>query len=113
MNYYDVLGVSTDASFDEIKVAYRNMIKAFHPDFYKGNKEFAQKKTIEVNEAYETLSDPQKRKMYDQFGPDGPQGFNGFNGTGGPFGNVKNEIYEQYDLFADYEDLRKEKKHPY
>ena len=46
MNYYDVLGVSTDASFDEIKVAYRNMIKAFHPDFYKCNKEFAQKNTI-------------------------------------------------------------------
>lgn len=65
MNYYDVLGVSTDASFDEIKVAYRNMIKAFHPDFYKGNKEFAQKKTIEVNEAYEVLKDVQKRQEYD------------------------------------------------
>ena len=62
MNYYDVLGVSTDASFDEIKVAYRNMIKAFHPDFYKGNKEFAQKKTIEVNEAYEVLKNAQKRQ---------------------------------------------------
>lgn len=65
MNYYDVLGVRTDASFDEIKVAYRNMIKAFHPDFYKGNKEFAQKKTIEVNEAYEVLKDVQKRQEYD------------------------------------------------
>lgn len=65
MNYYDVLGVSTDASSDEIKVAYRNMIKAFHPDFYKGNKEFAQKKTVEINEAYEVLKNTKKREEYD------------------------------------------------
>ena len=66
MNYYNILGVSRSASDEEIKTAYRNMIKAFHPDYYKGNPEFANKKTIELNEAYEVLKNPQSRKEYDQ-----------------------------------------------
>lgn len=65
MNYYEILGVSTTTTLDEIKVAYRNLIKAFHPDYYKGNKEFAQQKTVEVNRAYEVLKDNEKRLEYD------------------------------------------------
>ena len=73
--YYDRLGVSKDASQDEIKRAYRKMSKKYHPDI---NKEpGAEEKYKEVQEAYETLSDDQKRAAYDQYGPDGANGFGG------------------------------------
>ncbi len=65
MNYYDILGIESDATQDEIKIAYRNMIKAFHPDYYHGDKAFAEKKSKEINRAYETLSDIELRKQYD------------------------------------------------
>lgn len=68
MNYYQILDVPANASQDEIKNAYRNMIKAFHPDYYRGNnKEFAERKTKELNEAYETLSNPLLREQYDRW----------------------------------------------
>lgn len=68
MNYYDVLGVARDASDKEIKDAFNNMIKAFHPDMYRGSdKEFASKKTRELYEAFEVLRDPDKRKAYDSY----------------------------------------------
>lgn len=80
--YYDRLGVSKDASQDEIKRAYRKMSKKYHPDI---NKEpGAEEKYKEVQEAYETLSDDQKRAAYDQYGPDGANA--GFGGQGGGFG---------------------------
>ena len=79
--YYDRLGVSKDASLDEIKRAYRKMSKKYHPDI---NKEpGAEEKYKEVQEAYETLSDDQKRAAYDQYGPDGANGFGGQGGFGG------------------------------
>ena len=79
--YYDRLGVSKDASQDEIKRAYRKMSKKYHPDI---NKEpGAEEKYKEVQEAYETLSDDQKRAAYDQYGPDGANA--GFGGQGGFF----------------------------
>ncbi len=65
MNYYDVLGVKEDASEEEIKKAYRNLVKAFHPDYYHGDKEFAEEKTRELNRVYETLRDAESRKKYD------------------------------------------------
>lgn len=64
MNYYDVLGINKEASQDEIKKAYRNMMKAFHPDSYSGDKEFAQEKSKKINEAYSILKDPIKRMEY-------------------------------------------------
>ena len=81
-DYYEVLGVSKTATHEELKNAYRKLAKKYHPDANPDNKKEAEAKFKEVNEAYENLSDPQKRKMYDQFGFDGPQGFGGQ----GPFG---------------------------
>ncbi len=81
-DYYEVLGVSKNATDDELKKAFRKLAKKYHPDANLDNKEEAEAKFKEVNEAYEVLSDSQKRRMYDQFAFDGPQGFNGNQGGG-------------------------------
>lgn len=82
-DYYDILGVTKSASADEIKKAYRKQALEWHPDRHKDDKEAAEKRFKEINEAYQVLSDPQKRSSYDQFGSAGPQGFGGFGGQGG------------------------------
>lgn len=98
--FYDCLGVSKDASQDEIKKAYRKMSKKYHPDI---NKEpGAEEKYKEVQEAYETLGDEQKRAAYDQYGAAGANGgfgggtggFDGFNGGAG-FGGFE-------DIFSSF-----------
>ena len=65
MNYYDILGIPHNASQDEIKKAYREQIKFFHPDVFDGPPEVARIKSTQLNEAYETLKDPEKRRAYD------------------------------------------------
>ncbi len=94
-DFYDVLGVSRDASTEEIKKAYRQLAKKYHPDVNKED-ENADEKFKEVAEAYEILSDDQKRATYDRFGHDafdptkgGGGGFGGFGeGMGGGFGDI-------------------------
>ena len=67
-DYYQILGVSKDASEKEIKAAYRKLALKWHPDRHPDNKKEAEEKFKEINEAYQVLSDPKKRKQYDQFG---------------------------------------------
>src|SRR3990167_3344337 len=99
-DYYAVLGVSKGASQDEIKKAFRKLAHQYHPDKGNGNEE----KFKEINEAYQVLSNPEKRHQYDQFGQSwngqgqGPCGFDGsgFSGQGFDFGGAGFE-----DIFAD------------
>ncbi|BAF59060.1 DnaJ-class molecular chaperone [Pelotomaculum thermopropionicum SI] len=83
-DYYEVLGVSRNASAEEIKKAYRRLARQYHPDANPDDKD-AEAKFKEISEAYMVLSDPEKRANYDRFGHAGVngQGFGGFEGFGG------------------------------
>ena len=97
--FYDRLGVSKDASQAEIKKAYRKMSKKYHPDI---NKEpGAEEKYKEIQEAYETLGDEQKRAAYDQYGPAGANG--GFGGGAGGFGGFDGAGFGGFeDIFSSF-----------
>ena len=97
-DYYEILGVDRTASDAEIKRAYRKLAKQYHPDVNPDDKA-SEAKFKEINEAYEVLSDPQKRARYDQFGHAGFDGGNGFGGFGGfgdfDFGGI-GDIFESF-----------------
>jgi molecular chaperone DnaJ len=103
-DYYDILGVEKSASDEELKKAYRKMARQHHPDLHTGDsqKKTAEEKFKEINEAYETLSDQEKRRRYDAFGHAGPQqggpggGFEGFDFGRGGFGDAFSDIFEDF-----------------
>ena len=100
-DYYEVLGVSKGASADEIKKAYRSLAKKYHPDLHPDNREEAEAKFKEISEAYEVLSDPDKRSRYDQYGfagVNGDFGAGGFNMNDFTHGDDLNDILN--DLFG-------------
>ncbi|MFN9518146.1 MAG: DnaJ domain-containing protein, partial [Bacteroidota bacterium] len=97
-DYYEILGVNRNATADEIKKAYRQMAIKYHPDKNPGNKE-AEDKFKEAAEAYEVLSDQQKRSNYDRFGHQGA-GYGGGGYSGG--GMNMEDIFSQFgDVFGD------------
>jgi DnaJ-class molecular chaperone len=112
-DYYSVLGVSRQASADDLKKAFRKLAMKYHPD-KNPNSKSAEDSFKEVNEAYDVLSDPKKRQMYDQFGHTGAQqggpnpfrggGFENFGGFGGAGGfDSRNAGPEQFqDMFGDF-----------
>ncbi len=101
-DYYEVLGVAKNASEADIKKAYRKVAKKYHPDMNPGDK-VAEEKFKEAAEAYEVLSDPEKKAKYDQFGhaafeqgAGGPGGFGGFDFTGGDMGDIFGDIFGDF-----------------
>ncbi len=103
-DYYEVLGVDKNADDAALKKAYRALAKKYHPDMNPGDKE-AEKKFKEASEAYAVLSDPEKRRQYDQFGhaafdggAGGADGFGGFDFNGADFGDIFGDIFG--DLFG-------------
>jgi len=101
-DYYKILGVGKGASAEEIKKAYRKLALEYHPD--RGGGDEAEKKFKEVNEAYQILSDPQKRSQFDQFGSNfnqaGGQGFSGFEGF--DFGNFRSNAGSSQGFSQDF-----------
>ena len=109
-DYYEVLGVGRNASEVEIKKAYRKLAKKYHPDVNPGDKS-AEVKFKEVNEAYEILSDANKRSRYNQFGFAGVDP-NGFGGAGAGFGDFDfggiGDIFESFSVAAAASDVLQE-----
>ncbi|MBH0194380.1 MAG: J domain-containing protein, partial [Nitrospira sp.] len=108
-NYYQVLGLSREASADDIKKAYRRLARQYHPDLHAGTKKVEmERKFKELNEAQEVLSDPEKRKKYDQYGSQWEQ-TEAFEQarrqTGGGFGGRASTGYSTGDFSDIFETL--------
>jgi molecular chaperone DnaJ len=93
---YQILGVPRDASQEEVKKAYRKLVRQYHPDKNKGNPE-SEEKIQKINAAYSVLGDPEKRARFDQFGTTegGGNPFEGGFGGGGGFGDLFGDLFEQ------------------
>ncbi len=100
-DYYEVLGLSKGASEDELKQAFRKLSRKYHPDFNPGDKE-AEEKFKEINEAYEVLSDPDKKARYDQFGHAGVDPSYGGGGFGGGFSGGFGDMGDISDIFSSF-----------
>lgn len=101
-DYYVILGLDKTATADDIKKAYRKLARKYHPDMNPGNKQ-AEARFKEVNEAYEVLSDLDKRRKYDQFGQYWNQaGSTGWPGGAGSNGDVSGFDFTQFDSFDDF-----------
>ena len=98
-DYYEVLGVARNANADEIKKAYRKAAIKYHPDKNPGDKE-AEEKFKEAAEAYDVLSNPEKRARYDQFGHAGMNG-----AAGGNYGGFSGGGFTMEDLFSQFGDI--------
>lgn len=96
-DYYQILGIPRDATTDQIKAAYRKLAIKYHPDRIKDpkKKQEAQKKFMAIANAYETLSDPNKRKIYDMYGEEGLKQGGGFRSGGFGFRDAA-DIFSQY-----------------
>src|SRR5581483_6736859 len=115
-NYYETLGVTKSASAEDIKKAYRKQALEWHPDRHPNDKEAAEKKFKEINEAYQVLSNPQKKQMYDAGADPNARGGNPFAGGGNPFGqngtysysystdgaNPFGDFGDPFDIFAQF-----------
>jgi molecular chaperone DnaJ len=102
-DYYEILGVGKNASEDEIKRAYRRLALKYHPDRNPENHKEAEEKFKEICEAYEVLSDSQKRRTYDQFGHEGLRG--AFKGAGGFDWSDFTHFSDLEDIFGDFGDI--------
>lgn len=100
-DYYAILGISKTASQDEIKKEYRRLARKYHPDMNPGNKQ-AEARFKEVSEAYEVLSDPDKRQKYDQFGQYWKQAGQAWPSGGGSNVGFDNFEFGKYDNFDDF-----------
>ncbi len=118
MTHYDILGVSKNATQDEIRKAYIKLVKQYHPDLYKGDKAYADKKTKEINNAYDVLSNEEERRKYDEeitpkattYEYTSPK----YNDVGPTYNTIYEEILRSYrKKYNDYFDNRNNASNSY
>ncbi|KAL0210274.1 hypothetical protein P9112_010358 [Eukaryota sp. TZLM1-RC] len=101
-DYYEVLGISRNASEDDIKKAYRKLAIRYHPDKNPDNTEEAQKKFVEITEAFDVLKDPEKRQIYDKYGHAGLKGGVHDGSSGTPFSGYSFNPDSVFSIFEEF-----------